>query len=440
METQIIWFVTFFLIAVIFIPYFIRFRQKLNRDKARKEEAQKLGADKPMAQFPQINQLECIGCGSCVEACPEGEVLGIVMGKATIINGLKCVGHGFCAEACPVGAITVGLGDVSKRDDIPFTDENFQTNIPGLYIVGELGGLALIRNAIIQGQKAVEHIQQNLLPRTQSKTLFDVLIVGAGPAGLSAALTAVKHNLNYMVIDRQGAGGTILHYPRKKLVMTRKVEIPLYGVLDKPEYTKEELLEIWQNVQQRFALNIKSGIKLEHIEPLDGMFKVITNKGQFLARNVVLALGRRGTPRKLNVPGEEQGKVMYRLLDAESYRNENILVVGGGDSAIEAAIGLARQPGNEVTISYRKHTFFRIKKRNAQRIEQLIQEGKIKVVYDSTVKEINPQSVVLNTPQGEMELPNDYVFIFAGGEPPFQLLKNIGIQFGEEEQQQVKAG
>ncbi|APF18981.1 NAD(P)-binding domain-containing protein [Caldithrix abyssi] len=440
MESLIIWIITAIIVMVILVPYFIQFRRKLNRDKALKAEAQELGADQPIAQFPQINQLECIGCGSCVDACPEGGVLGIVMGKATIINGLKCVGHGMCAEACPVGAIVIGLGDISKRDDIPFTDEHFQTNIPGLYVVGELGGLALIRNAIKQGNVAVEHIAKTLKKQDEDDQLLDVLIVGAGPAGLSAGLTAVKYNLNYLVVDRQGAGGTILHYPRKKLVMTRPVEIPLYGVLDKPEYTKEELLEIWEDAQKKFNLKIKSGLKLENVVQENGHFKVITNLESFKARTVVLALGRRGTPRKLNVPGEEQGKVMYRLLDAEAYQNDKILIVGGGDSAIEAAIGLAHQKGNIITISYRKDKFFRIKKRNAERIEKLIEENKVFVIYKSTVKEIKEKSVILNTERGEVEIENDYVFIFAGGEPPFALLKKIGIQFGVEVAQNALAG
>ncbi len=435
MENMIIWAITALIILVIFVPYFVKFRRKLNRDKALKEEAQKLGADRPIAQYPQIDQLQCIGCGACVDACPEGGVLGIVMGKATIINGLKCVGHARCAEACPVGAIEVGLGDISKREDIPFVDENLQSNIEGIYIVGELGGLALIKNAIEQGRKAAEHLSQNL-EKQDREDVFDLLIVGAGPAGLSAALTAVQKGLKYVVIDQQGAGGTILHYPRKKLVLTRPVEIPLYGTLQKSEYTKEELLEIWEKVEKQYNLNVKVGLKLNHIEKENGYFKVITNQESFLASKVILALGRRGTPRKLKVPGEEQAKVMYRLLDAESYQNEHILVVGGGDSAVEAAMGLARQPGNKVTISYRKHKFFRIKKRNEERVMDMIQQNKINVIFESQVQEIKEKSVVLKTKEGIQEIPNDYVFIFAGGEPPFDLLKKIGIAFGGQPEEQ----
>ncbi len=440
LEDYLIWIVTIGIALAIFLPYFISFRRKLNRDKELKKEAERLGADKPIAQYPQIDQLQCIGCGSCVDACPEGGVLGIVHGRATIINGLKCVGHGMCAEACPVGAITVGLGDISKRPDIPVLDENYQTNIPGIYIAGELGGLALIRNAIAQGAKVGKHIAQTYGKLPVDNDSYHVVVVGAGPAGLSAALTAIENNLKYVILDQQGAGGTILHYPRKKLVMNRPVEIPLYGVLDKLEYTKEELLEIWQEIEDKFNLNVHVGVKLTGIDKEGDFFVVKTNNGSFRTRSVVLALGRRGTPRKLNVPGEELSKVMYRLLDAESYQNENILVVGGGDSAIEAAIGLARQPGNRVTISYRKHKFFRIKQRNAKRLEKMLEDKKLEVIYNSNVKEIRKKSVILMTENGEIEIPNDYVFIFAGGEPPFKLLKSIGIQFGSEEQPLAKVG
>ena len=440
METMFIWGITIFVILIIFIPYLIQFRKKMNRDLALKKEARILGADKPIAQYPQIDQLKCIGCGACVDACPEGGVLGIVFGKATIINGLKCVGHGMCAEACPVQGITVGLGDISKRDDIPLLDEHFQTNIPGIYIAGELGGLALIRNAIAQGNHAVEHIAETINESYKSSDVLDVVIVGAGPAGLSAGLTAIKHHLSYILLDQQGTGGTILHYPRKKLVMTHPVEIPLYGWLDKPEYSKEELLNIWNEIQSRFDMNIQTKVKLQNVQRGNGHFRVMTNTNTYRARTVVLSLGRRGTPRKIEVPGEELPKVMYLLLDAESYQNEHILVVGGGDSAVEAAIGLARQKGNKVTISYRRHKFFRIKQRNAKRIGELINRKKVHVIFNSTVKRIDSKSVILNTEQGEKEIPNDYVFIFAGGKPPFELLKTIGIQFGGEMKEAALTG
>jgi putative YpdA family bacillithiol system oxidoreductase len=261
---------------------------------------------------------------------------------------------------------------------------------------------------------------------------FDVVIVGAGPAGLSAALAAKKHNLKYLLIDQQKAGGTILQYPRKKVVMTKPVEIPLFGWLKKQEYTKEELLDIWEEIQQRYNINIRTDDKLENIERINGHYRLITKNNLYISSNVILALGRRGTPRKLNVPGENKSKVMYKLLDAETYQNEDILIVGGGDSAVEAAMGLARQPGNRVTISYRKSKFVRIKTRNEKLITKMIEASEVNVLFSSNVTEIQDSQVTIQKDQEIIAIPNSYVFIFAGGEPPFPLMHKIGIKFGGE--------
>ena len=429
METFIIWFITIIFILLIFVPAFLKYRRNLKKAQKQQEEALRLGANKPIAQHPVIDPFTCIGCGACVDACPEGDVLAVVSGKAVIINGSRCVGHGKCAEACPVEGITIGLGDISKRDDIPLLSEQYETTIPGIYIVGELGGLALIRNATKQGKQAVVHIATNG-KRSSVSEILDVVIIGAGPAGFSAGAAAKEQNLSYVVLDQQEAGGTILQYPRKKIVMTGPVELPLYGKLTKAEYSKEELLAIWKEVESRFDLNIKTNEKLQNISNKNTVFEIETNSGHYQALHVILALGRRGTPRKLNVKGEDKAKVMYKLLDAESYQNEHLLIVGGGDSAIEAAIGLAGQPGSTVTISYRKEKFFRLKRRNEERINELIRSGVVTAFFNSTLLEISDTSVRLNSEQKEIELQNDYTFIFAGGEPPFDLLKKIGIQFG----------
>lgn len=434
MESLIIWGGTAVVAALIILPYFLRFRKAQKESINRRMEAEAMGAIRPTAQYPLIDQSRCIGCGTCVSVCPEGDVLGVVYGKAVIINGLRCVGHGHCETACPVSAITVGLGDITTRDDIPILDETHQSvSVPGMYVVGELGGLSLIRNAITQGQAAVESIAATRGGAADG-SLLDVIIVGAGPAGLTAALSAIEHNLSYLVLDQQAPGGTILQYPRRKLVMTQPVEIPLYGKLERSEYEKEELLAIWEDAIERFDVRMKTRNKVERVEATGDRFRVITADGTFESRNVVLALGRRGTPRKLGVPGEDQSKVMYQLLDAQAYDGKHVLVVGGGDSAVEAAVGLARQKGTTVTVSYRKSRFFRIKKKNQDRIDKYIAQKRVSALFESNVKEIRESTVVLETPEGTVEIPNDFVFVFAGGIPPFKMLKEMGIAFGGETQ------
>lgn len=451
MESLLIWGGLGLVCALVFIPYAVKFHRRNQQQAARRAEAVHLGSNRPVAQYPLIDEGQCIGCAACVAACPEGDVLGILNGRAVIINGLRCIGHARCAEACPVGAIQVGLGEVGSREDIPLLSVENETSVPGVYIAGELSGFALIRNAVQQGHTVVEGIARRLqaskghageLPPggpttsdggTERVAIRDLTIVGAGPAGLSAALTARQCGLSYILLEQEEAGGTILQYPRKKVVLTQPVEIPLYGPLDRTEYTKEELLGIWQEARARFELHIRTGEKLEGmIRRPDGLLEVHTQNGIWTSRTVVLALGRRGTPRRLGVRGEDSSKVAYKLIDAESYRGERLLVVGGGDSAVEAALGLARQPGNVVTLSYRKEKLFRIKRRNEERFAAAMTEGAVETRFSTELTEILPDRVRLRGPDGEFEIPNDYVFIFAGGEPPFPLLKKMGIGFGGE--------
>jgi len=433
LETLVVWTVAAAIVVAVVLPYFLAFRRRRAADRARLAEARSLGIDRPTAQFPFIDATHCIGCGACVRACPEGDVLGVVGGTAVVINGVRCVGHGRCAEACPVGAIEIGLGDLRGRPDVPILTPDFETTLPGVFVAGELSGMALIRNAVQQGADVARVVAARIAaePRPLLPGRHHLIVVGAGPAGLAAALAARESALDVLVVDQSATlGGTLLHFPRRKMVLTQPVELPGGGALEREEYSKEELLELLEHQIGGHRLPIRFGEKLRALERREDGFEIETSAGAHLARFVVLALGRRGTPRRLGVPGEERSKVMYQLRDAESYRDQRILVVGGGDSAIEAAIGLAAQRGNRVTLSYRKNGFFRIKHKNQVAIEKALAGRRLEVRFESQVREIHDRHVVLDVRGRSEMLDNDYVFVFVGGEPPFDELRKMGIRFG----------
>jgi thioredoxin reductase len=430
MESKLIWIAAVVVALFVFVPYLFKFRSSQVTAQKRRDEARELGIESPRSQYPQINRTYCIGCGACVDACPEGDVLAVVWGTAEVINGDRCVGHGYCETACPVSALKVGLGDVTGRPDIPVLTEHNETSVPGIFIAGELSGISLIRHAIVQGQRVAEEIGRRRGARP-APTPFDLIIAGAGPAGLSAALKAKELGMRAVVLDQYGIGGSILHYPRQKLVMTQPAEIPLYGPLTRDEYSKEELLELWQTLVRDHQLDVRPEHNVESIAVHDDGYRVLcTDKSPLAAPYLVLALGRRGSPRRLGVPGQDLPKVLYQLIDAQSYRGQHMLVVGGGDSAVEAACGLARQPGNTVTLSYRKPKLFRIKKKNEDAVTALIDGGKVNALFNSEVVEVRPNSVVLKQPDGTVEMPNDVVIVQIGGVPPFEMLKRMGIAFG----------
>ena len=262
-----------------------------------------------------------------------------------------------------------------------------------------------------------------------------VAIVGSGPAGISAALSATERGLSHVVLEQEvELGGSLLHYPRRKMVLLQPVDLPLHGRLSREEYQKEDFLDLMEGLLREHRLDVRFGEKVAGVARRDdGTFELRSTGGLIFARAVVLAVGRRGTPRKLGAPGEELPKVMYRLIDAESYRDQKLLVVGGGDSAVEAAIGLAQQPGNQVTLSYRREKLVRIKKKNEDRLAPLLASGRIRTAFGSQVVEIAPDRVRLKTGDEVRDLPNDYVFVFAGGEPPFDFLKACGVRFGGEQ-------
>ncbi|HVO79440.1 MAG TPA: NAD(P)-binding domain-containing protein [Terriglobales bacterium] len=430
-----------FIVAVVVTMFFVRgYLKNLKIREAQAREAAekgKLFSEGPRSQHPHIDTNNCIGCGGCTSVCPEGDVLAMMGGKAVIVNGYKCIGHSLCAEACPVGAITMVMASPSMSADMPYLTAEYETSIPNLFIVGELGGLALIKNAVNQGRTCVDTVASRLKSRASARAVpgvYDVLIIGAGPAGISASLRAIENKLHYITLERDEVGGTVAKYPRQKLVMTSPVEFPMYGKFKKTELSKENLLAFWDMVLNRADFNVSTGEKVEDIKKgEDGTFTVLTSNNQYRAQAVVLALGRAGEPRKLGVKGEELPKVMYRLIEADHYINKRILVVGGGDSAVEAAMGLAHQSGNQVTLSYRQERFSRIKERNAKRIEDCMRAGKVKVLFNSSPMQFKPDCVVLDVKGEPREIPNDFVWIFAGGTPPNDFLKKIGVQFGAKD-------
>ncbi len=411
--------------ALIWGLYWSR-RISVERRSARAlEAAETAGLVEPPTLHPLINPRRCIGCRSCVTACPEGDILGIIDGKAKLINPTHCIGHGACQEACPVDAIELVFGTERRGVDIPFVSKSFETNVSGIFIAGELGGMGLIRNAIEQGRQAMGAITSRR--SSISGTDLDVVIIGAGPAGFSASLAAMERRLRFVTLEQDSFGGTVAHYPRRKIVMTSPVDLPIVGKKRMRETTKEALLEFWQEVAGRTALEVRYGERVESVVRLGEGFLVETARGQYRTGAVLLAIGRRGTPRKLDVPGEELSKVVYRLIDPAQYRNKHVLVVGGGDSALEAAASIAAEDGSTVTLSYRGRAWSRARETNRARIQAAEASGRLRLLLNSEVVRITPKDATIEQQESALTLPNDAVIVCAGGILPTEFLRKIGV-------------
>jgi thioredoxin reductase (NADPH) len=417
-------------IALIWVIYIVHKRLKSKKYLAVMQEELEAGLTEPASLHPLIDMAKCMGCGTCVKACPEQHnhpVLGLIDGKAQLIAPTNCIGHGACKTACPFDAITLVFGTERRGVDIPVLNPNFETSKPGIYIAGELGGMGLIRNAVKQGCEALDYIQEDLRSRP-GKADYDVLIVGAGPAGFTASLRAIEKKLRYKTVEQDSLGGTVFQFPRGKLVMTAPVDLPLIGPMKFTETTKEELLAFWQQVEKKVGVQISYHERVDSITPHDqGGYLVKTNKGTHHTRSVLLTIGRRGTPRKLGVSGEEMSKVTYRLIDPEQYRNQHVLVVGGGDSALEAATSIADQAGTTVTLSYRSGAFGRAKRKNRERVDQAVASGRINLLFNSNVKSFSSKTVTIEQQGNIIEIPNNAAIICAGGILPSGFLKETGI-------------
>jgi dihydropyrimidine dehydrogenase (NAD+) subunit PreT len=381
-------------------------------------------ADAPTLH-PVIDPDKCIGSLSCTDVCPEGDILGVVDGKAALITPSACIGHGKCAVECPVNAIELVFGSAKRGLDLPETDEFFETSRKGVYIVGELGGMGLIKNAITQGLQVSKHLTGVL--KGQGGDIDDVVVVGAGPSGLATALGLKEQGMKFRVLEQESLGGTIAQYPRQKIVMTERVELPYLGKFGAPLISKEQLLESWEEAIKKADVRINTGVKVEGIEGEDGNFTVLTTKGTVRAKKVVLAIGRRGTPRKIGCPGEELEKVTYRLIDAQQYEGARVLVIGGGDAALEAAIQLAEESDAEVALSYRQPEFGKAREANKRRFKELVEQDRIFAFMASSVKKVSTGFVTLEKGGKLVEFPNDFVIACLGGELPTEFLKKMGV-------------
>jgi thioredoxin reductase/ferredoxin len=386
------------------------------------------GLAEPASLHPVVDAARCIGCGACIKACPEQpehHVLGLIHNKAQLISPSDCIGHGACRTACPADAITLVFGTERRGVDIPLLSPTFETSVPGIFVAGELGGMGLIRNALMQGQQAVEAIHRD---RPRMRGGLDLVVVGAGPAGFAASLTALSHRMRFETIEQESLGGSVFQYPRAKLVMTAPVTLPVVGRVRLSQTSKEQLLEFWRDVEHKTGLNIRYGERVETIVREGDAFVVRTSKAEYRTANVLLAIGRRGTPRKLGVRGEDLPKVVYRLIDAEQYAGLDVLVVGGGDSALEAAASVAESGAKRVTLAHRGDGFNRAKPANRERIEARQREGRLQVLLQTDVREISASAVELTSAGRETRLTNDAVIVSAGGLLPTEFLRRVGIE------------
>lgn len=398
------------------------------------------GAGARLPLVHSINDDRCVGCDACVDVCPT-DVLELISNKSRVVRFDDCIGCEQCALVCPTAALVMHpRGEEPPPVRAPALDDFYQA-APGLYLIGEAAGKPLVKNASNLGRAVVEHmIHEGLRPQRAMSDEVDVAIVGSGPGGLAAALTCKARGLSYVVLEKDAlVASTIASYPKGKHVMAEPYEVRCLGPLPVWDATKEELLAAWQKLLAERGIEVRTRHTVEAIQRLDdGRFAVRAGNGHatvaFRARRVVLAIGTRGTPRRLGVPGEQLHHVSPLLRDPALHGGQQALVVGGGDSAVEAALALSDYAAR-VTLSYRGKALSRCKARNRQALDAAIERGRVQVLFQSKVIEIREESVLLTVGDEQRELSSHHTFVCIGGNAPTRWLAELGVRFVDEPHQ-----
>ena len=409
----------------------VRHRLRHRRRRVRINLGDEAPPEPPPTLHPYIDPSICMGSAACVSACPEGDILGLLDGRSRLVGPSHCIGHGECARNCPVDAITLVFGTLRRGVDIPDVSQHFESSVPGIYLIGELTGMGLIRNAVIQANQAVAHLirQRGQDTGPPAAGTVDVIIVGAGPAGIAATLSCMAAGLSTLTLEQEAdIGGAARHYPRQKLVMTAPMDLGIYGKVRLSEVRKEELIELWQDVQVRTALEVVCGVSVTGIEHLETGFAVLAGDRRFMGRRLMLAVGRRGTPRRLGVPGEERPSVVYTLLDPDQYQGQEVVVNGGGDSALEAACALVDAGAGPVHLVHRRSGFDRARERNRERLQGLVDAGSLTLHLERNIKTIGDDEIHLDCGTA---LPTTELIICVGGTMPTGLLDAAGARVAQ---------